>query len=101
MGKINIDKPDSLNPIRTDTPRDLKAAVRTELQAADKKIVASADRLDISSRGSEVGSLVEQLKVLPDVRAEKVNSLREQVQTGDYNPSGTDIAEAILKSERS
>ncbi len=101
MGKINIDKPDSLSSIRTDAQRDLNKATKIDALASEKKIPANEDRLDISSRGAEVGNLVEKLKTLPDVRAERINSLREQVNVGGYKPTGGDIADAILKSERS
>lgn len=97
MGKININKLSGLDPIRVDNQREVKHAGKEVGLNVGKGAPVSEDKLEISSRASEVGNLVEQLKSLPDVRQNKVNALREQIAAGSYKPSGDSIADAILK----
>ncbi len=100
MGKINIDKTGGYNQIRAERQSEVKKTGRETAQPVENKLAADADKLNLSSRASEVGKLVGQLKDLPDVRQEKVSSLREQIQAGSYQPSGEEIADAILKDEK-
>ena len=106
MGKINMDKFDGSNPIllprQTDVKKSETSASSSATTAAGKTTAASSeDTLKLSSRASEVGRLVDQLKDLPDtVRQQKVDFLRAQIASGDYDPTGEQIADAILKDER-
>ena len=103
MGKINMDKFDGSNPIRLTRQTDVKksdTASSSATAAAGKTAASSEDKLNLSSRASEVGKLVDTLKDLPDVRQEKVEFLRAQIASGDYDPTGEQIADAILKDER-
>ena len=100
MGKINIDKISGYAPIRAERQSEVKKSGKETMQPVENKLAVEKDKLDFSSRASEVGKLVEQLKDLPDVRQEKVSSLREQISAGNYNPSGEAIADAILKNEK-
>ena len=101
MGKLNIDKPNGFSPVRTERIADPKRSAGSLATPLESTREAAADRLDLSERASEVGRLVEKLKEMPDIRREKVNALRERVQAGTYDPSSDEIAEAILKDERS
>lgn len=101
MGKLNIDKADGFSPVRTERRTDVKRSAESATTPLENTRETSADRLDLSARASEVGRLVEKVKEMPDVRQEKVKALREQISSGNYNPSSDEIAEAILKDERS
>lgn len=100
MGKINIDKISSYSQIRADRRSEIKKPEKESTQPVENKKAVDKDKLEFSGRASEVGKLIEQLKELPDVRQEKVNSLREQISAGSNNPSGEEIADAILKDEK-
>ncbi len=100
MGKINVDKTGSFEPIRPDRQIEVRKPVRETKQPQQIKNPVNDDRLDFSSWASEVGKLVEHLKKLPDVRQDKVDSLRDQISAGDYKPSSDKIADAILKDEK-
>ena len=56
------------------------------------------DVIKVSDRATAIRGLVEQASRLPDVRAERVEQLRLQVQGGTYNPDAASIADALLKS---
>jgi flagellar biosynthesis anti-sigma factor FlgM len=101
MGKINIDRLSGPDPIRAEFGRDVKGAANEAGITVDKRGKVSEDKLEISSRATEVTRLVDQIKAMPDVRAERVDALREMVETGVYNPSSDQIAAAILDEERS
>lgn len=102
MGKINIDKINSYEPINAARQAGVKKSGKeTGAAAIESKKAVNEDKLELSNRASEVGKFVEQLKELPDVREEKVSGLREQISSGSYQPSGEDIADAILKDEQS
>ena len=102
MGKININKSNEIGTIRTARQSDVTKTDKGT-QAGDSKIAAATssgdDKLQLSNQASGVGKLVDQLKELPDVRSERVEALREQITSGNYNPSSEDIADAILKKE--
>ncbi|MEP6850026.1 MAG: flagellar biosynthesis anti-sigma factor FlgM [Acidobacteriota bacterium] len=100
MGKMNVNKIDSSTPIRVERQNDIKGPVREQTRSVAQRRPANDDRLDLSSQGSEVGNLVEQLKQMPEIRQDKVNSLREQVAAGTYRPSNQDIAKAIVNDEK-
>ena len=75
--------------------------------AADKKITAdvSADRVEISPESSELNearNLVQQSGITESddsqtaSRSEKVEALKQQVESGEYNVSSKDVANSIL-----
>lgn len=101
MGKINIDRLSGPDPIRAELQRELKGPVNEAGLTVDKRGPVSEDKLEISSRATEVTRLVDQIKAMPDIRANRVDALRELIETGNYNPSSDEIAAAILGDERS
>jgi negative regulator of flagellin synthesis FlgM len=100
MAKMNINKINNSTPVRVERNTDVKAPEK-ESRSTQRSNAATEDRLDFSSRGSKVRELVDQVKQMPDVRQEKVDSLRAQIAAGTYDPSNQDIAKAILDDERS
>jgi flagellar biosynthesis anti-sigma factor FlgM len=60
-------------------------------QAAD-----AGDTVQLSSTLSEVQQLQAQLAQTPDVRADRVASLQQQIEQGTYQPSNEQIASAMF-----
>lgn len=79
-------RPESVRPSHTNSPTT---------NTTHKK----GDQVDVSAVGKEIGQLVERAKQLPDIRHERVNQLRELVQSGRYEVSSKEIAAAILRDE--
>lgn len=98
MGKINLDKLKSFDPIRPERQADVKGSQNTPIRPSQTE-PAGKDRVDVSGRAAEVGKLVDQVKQLPDVREEKIASVRAQVASGHFDPTGSEIADAIIKDE--
>ena len=100
MSKININKLNDLSALRSARQADLRPSDKTKIDSTGGKSEVGEDKFQFSERAGEVGKLVDQIKQLPDVREAKVEALREQIKTGDYNPSSEDIADAFLKEEQ-
>lgn len=54
------------------------------------------DQAQLSGAGAQISALTAQALQLPDVRQERVQSLREAVQSGSYAPDPRTVAGAIL-----
>lgn len=98
MPKVNISRLISPDPVRAELQRDVRETA-IEPASGENKAKTAGDKLDISSRGAEVGRLIEQLKAMPDVRQERIDELRALVSGGKYDPSSESIADAILKDD--
>lgn len=61
---------------------------------------APADKVTVSERANTVNELVARANELPDIRQERVEALREKVESGAYRPDARVIADAILKDEK-
>lgn len=96
--KINIDKASGFSPVRAAGQSDVKKSGEVAKPIEISK-TGNEDKVEFSNRGTEVGKYVDQVKDLPGGREEKISQLREQISTGNYNPSSSDIADAILKDE--
>jgi len=57
------------------------------------------DTVYISAQAETMAQLVARVKQLPDVRQERVDSLRAIVTSGGFHPSAGDLADAILRHE--
>ncbi len=100
MGKIGVGKMNGFGAIRSERQTEVRKQDNVGPVPNNKRVNISGDTVDLSGRGSEVGKLVDQIKLLPDVREEKVKHYREQIAGGNYKPSGEKVAAAILKEER-
>ena len=98
---MKINKSNEFEQLGKIRQSEIKAAGKdkTPTAAGDAKLIFGEDKLEFSTRAAEVGGLVDQLKNLPDVRQQRIDALREQIQAGDFNPSSEEIAGAILKDE--
>lgn len=97
--KINIDNAGGFNAVRAAAQSEVKKTAGETAKLSEAQKSSDSDRLALSDRGTEVGKLVEDLKSVPDVRQEKIAALRDQIATGQYDPSNEKIADAFLKDE--
>ncbi len=61
-------------------------------------VASKKDVLSISSQAKDYQTVMKALKETPDIREEKVNSLADKYESGQYEVKNTDIADKILKS---
>lgn len=56
------------------------------------------DKIDLSERAKDYQFAMNKIKEIPDIRMDKVNELKEQVQSGNYNVEGKKIVEKMFES---
>ena len=62
-----------------------------------EKNVAKTDTVNISDAAKEIQEVRRELDNVPDVRAEKVEQLKNQIENGTYEIKSEEIAEKMLK----
>lgn len=102
MNKVDLKISNHAEKARINRNNDTSRATQTEQPAAQTGVTSAseADRVNVSERAATINRLAARASELPDVRQEKVEALRERIESGSYNPSADDIAEAILKDEQ-
>jgi negative regulator of flagellin synthesis FlgM len=58
---------------------------------------AKADTVNISDAAKEIQEVRNQLDAIPDVRAEKVEQLKSQIENGTYEVKSEEIADKMLR----
>lgn len=61
-------------------------------------VSSKKDVVSISKEAKDYQTVMRALKDTPEIRSEKVNSLKDKYEAGEYNVKETDIADKILKS---
>ena len=101
MSNININKLKNFDAIGAAREAKVRKSGKSDSLAVEGKTVSTGDAsLSFSSRVSSFGKLVDTLHEMPDVRQDRVDALREKIASGEYNPSGEEIADAIFRSEK-
>ncbi|HUK90773.1 MAG TPA: flagellar biosynthesis anti-sigma factor FlgM [Blastocatellia bacterium] len=67
--------------------------------AVSSTVTATNDTLKISSRAEVLARLASKVASLPDIRQDRVENLRQSATSGAFNPTGSDIAAAIMNDE--
>lgn len=65
--------------------------------AWDKVNVRLSDTVELSSKNLEVDRLKKAMQTVPDVRADKVAKLKEQIAAGTYFVDSKDIAAKLVQ----
>lgn len=73
------------------------AAAKTKAKATGQ--AASGDRVSVSSDAKLVAEAARAAQASPDIRVEKVEALRAQVESGSYSPNSRSIAEKLVASD--
>jgi negative regulator of flagellin synthesis FlgM len=91
---------------KTEQPRDSGRVNANRTASADSssplvaaKTTPRPDTVYISAQAETMAQLVARVKQLPDVRQERVDSLRAIATSGGFHHSADDLADAILRDE--
>ena len=96
--KITSQQPsENQNTTRGITSMPKPVSTEQAEKAASAKLAAPADKVDISGRSREVADIMASINQLPDVRAQKVQELKQAVETGAYSIDPQKVAEKLLK----
>jgi flagellar biosynthesis anti-sigma factor FlgM len=102
MNRINLNSGGEVEALRTgrlEAERATEGSTVTPTGSAG--VQPAADSISVSGRAAEIGELTNKTSQLPEIREERVEQLRAQVQSGNYRPSAEDIADALLKESQS
>ncbi len=87
-----IKKIGSINPLQP-TQKVIRGKSRGESLSG-----GAGDNLEVSSFAKELSVAMGELKKIPEVRAEKVQALRQQIEEGTYEPKLSAVALNLLGS---
>ena len=76
---------------------DRVSAPRKKAAPSETQSVKRSDSLVLSERAQELNFVKEQVLKSPDVRADKISELKNQIQEGSYQISSDDIAQKIIE----
>jgi flagellar biosynthesis anti-sigma factor FlgM len=92
--QININQASS-NPVDLETSSTNKASQTSASSSASANVV---DRASLRNDSATVSALQQQALAVPDVRQDKVDALKQQVQSGQYNFNPADTAKAMREN---
>ncbi len=58
--------------------------------------VSSKDQVELSSVAKEFGSVYKMALEVPEIRKDKVESLKEQMKSGNYNVKSEEVAKKMM-----
>jgi negative regulator of flagellin synthesis FlgM len=58
--------------------------------------LSDSDRLELSVRSQEISHLNELIRSTPDIREDKVEQVRKELESGTYNVKAEKIAEKLI-----
>ena len=76
--------------------KNIKTSQETDIQK--KQSGGMADRVELSVRKDEINRIKEKVKAASIIRQEKMDSIRETIETETYNVKGELVAKSILKN---
>ncbi len=74
-------------------------AQQAKAASGDSAAQASGDKVALSPEARLLGAALSTANTSPDVRAEKVRSLKEQVQAGTYKPDIKKAAANLIRDD--
>jgi flagellar biosynthesis anti-sigma factor FlgM len=76
--------------------KNIKTSQETDVQK--KQSGGMADRVELSTRKDEINRIKEKVKAAPIMRQEKMDNIRQAIETETYNIKGELVAKSILKN---
>jgi negative regulator of flagellin synthesis FlgM len=77
-------------------PLKLYSQTAGKANRADRQGEARPDQVSISNEGKVMHRAMQALSSIPDLREEKVQSVRQQVKAGTYEVSGKEIVRKVF-----
>jgi flagellar biosynthesis anti-sigma factor FlgM len=95
MKLVNINGINPTQPARLQQPEPMRPQGSETASGAQ----SSPDQINVSSRAEETSRLIARAGEFGDFRHERVDSLREAIQSDQYQVPSSTIADAILRDE--
>jgi negative regulator of flagellin synthesis FlgM len=84
VGGVNFQKPEKSKEKATD--------------GKSGEILAQDDQIDLSGAAKDIGRLQMEVSKLPDVRADRVEELKNAINAGTYDVKGDAVAGKLIKN---
>jgi negative regulator of flagellin synthesis FlgM len=91
-GNNPVDNKDLYNKVQEITENN-KSDKKQDVQKPD----AEKDKISLSGQSKEISELKAAIDELPDIRTDKVDSIKKAIDTGNYNIDSKKVAEKILE----
>jgi negative regulator of flagellin synthesis FlgM len=75
-----------------------EAASKEQQQAQESQAAPRGEKVEISSRAREIQRLESALNEMPDVRAEKVEEIKNLIAEGNYETDTGKLADKIIEA---
>ncbi len=62
------------------------------------EVASKKDVVSISNEAKDFQTVLKAVRDIPDIRSEKINQYAEKYEAGNYDVSGKDIADKIIKN---
>ena len=80
----------------TEQVKQAQGEVQKSGKQAPEAAPSRGDRVELSQTAREMKKIESVLKTTPDVRAEKVQAIKEQIEAGTYQVDSKKVANAML-----
>jgi len=91
-GNNPVDKKDLYGKVK-----GLDGTKEAEKKDGVEKESAERDKISLSGKAKEISELKAEIDQLPDIRTDKVDSIKQAIDTGNYNIDARKIAQKILE----
>ncbi|ADY54939.1 flagellar biosynthesis anti-sigma factor protein FlgM [Syntrophobotulus glycolicus DSM 8271] len=91
---MKIDPLSAIKPVRSIRPTDRDSGIGDNGQASQ------SDKIAVSGNAQVFQNLLQKAKVLPEIREEKVNQIKTQIENGKFDLDGVSLAESLLSPEK-
>ena len=76
--------------------KQTQGEVQKQQEASQEKQVFRGDRVELSQTAKDIKKVESVLRTTPDIRADKVKTLKEQIEAGTYQVDSKKIANSML-----
>lgn len=94
-GKVQF--PTGSQPEQVKTTKNTAGSSAGSTKSSGVSSSSAEDTVSLSSTHGEVQALAAGVAAVPDVRAERVSSLREQISKGQYQPTSKQVTDALIR----
>lgn len=82
-------------------PQQLQKIYNQQRQLIDREegeqVRASGDSMEISDEARQIHNIAAGMEEVPDIREDRVQELRQQVQSGSYEVDAEQVADSMLE----
>lgn len=87
-----------VNDVKIPALAEIKKPEKKEKKDSSSSVAGVKDTVAISPKAAEMQAAIEAAKAAPDIRKEKVQLLKDEIDRGMYRVRGSNVAEKIIDS---